>query len=425
MKIVIVGNGIAGNEVAFSLREHDANHEIAILSGESFPEYDPCSLPYYIGGDVSRESVFVRKLEDYAKANIRLFLDSRIVSIDYGKRCIITEKNERIPFDKLVLAYGGCLLVPPLKGFDITGVFGCRKLTDADNLIDHRGHSAVVIGSGIVGIELAEALKKRGYDVTLIELLDWILPKMFDRPAAEMLQTRLQSYGIQVLVGERVLQIEGEKRVTGVITDRQKIPCDTVVLATGVEVETQLPQTANIEVNHGICVNEYMETNVKDIYACGDCVEARAWGENKKQSYRLKHNAIDQARVVVKNILGEEVAYEGAYSFARIHFFDTYAATFGLPHHSLINMNDLNIIERNEDESHLRIMLKQDRIIGTQAIGDFAHHIGLFMGAAWRGDNINELKRDWHRVCQIDSPYPWNHRRLGELMGFKLPESLS
>jgi len=421
MKILIIGNGIAGNEVALSLRDHDADLEIAILSGETFPEYDPCSLTYYIGGDVPREVVFMRKLEDYVKANIRLFLGSKAVSIDSGKRRIITEKDESVSYDKLVLAYGGRLLVPPVKGIDSAGVFCCRQLTDADKLIKHKGQSAVVIGSGTIGIEVAEALKKKGCDVTIIELLDRILPTMFDRPAAEILKRKLESHGIRILVNEKVLQIEGKKEVTGVTTDRRKIPCDTVVLATGVEVEKKLPQTANIDVNHGICVNEYMETNVKDIYACGDCVEARTLGQGKNQTYKLKHNAIDQARTVARNILGEEVSYAGAYSFARIHFFNTYAATFGLTHQSLGNTNDLNIIERNVDENYLRVMLKQDRIIGTQAIGGFAHHIGLFMGASWRGDDINELKRDWNRVCQIDSPYSWIHRRLGELIGLKIP----
>ena len=422
MKVIIVGNGIAGNEVAFKLREHNANHEIAIISGEKFPEYDPCSLTYYIGGDVPREIVFRRKLEDYINANIQLILGSNIVSINSEGCYIVTEKGEKHFYDKLVLAYGGCLFVPPIKCINKADVFGCKKLEDADKLFKHKGHSAVVIGSGAIGIEIAEALKKKDYDVTIIELLNWILPTMFDKPAAKILNNALERYGIRVLVNEKVLQIDGEKKVIGIITDKHKISCDTVVLATGVKVDKKLPHTANIKVNSGIVVNEYMETNIKDIYACGDCVESREFGSDELCTNQLKHNAIDQARIVAKNILGDKVSYSGTYFFARAHFFDTYAVAFGKTQQTLKDKNNINIIERNIDKSYLRVVLKQDKIIGAQAIGEFADHIGLLMGSSWQGDDINQLKCDWKNVCRISSPYPWTYRRMGALIGLNLLE---
>jgi NADH oxidase (H2O2-forming) len=234
MRILIVGNGIAGNEVAFSLRELAADYEITILSAEKFAEYDPCSLPYFVGGDVARQTVFRRTLEDYRAANIDLVLDNRAVAIDPQARKVHTEKGEALPYDKLVLAHGGSLFIPPIEGIDKEGVLSCKLLGEADKLFENDGQTAVVIGSGAIGGEAAEALKKKGYEVTIIELLGWILPTLFDEPTARRLEADMRGYGIQVLTGEKVLRIEGQTRVSAVVTDKRRIPCDTVVIATGV-----------------------------------------------------------------------------------------------------------------------------------------------------------------------------------------------
>ncbi|MCA1785658.1 MAG: FAD-dependent oxidoreductase, partial [Desulfobacteraceae bacterium] len=210
MKLVIIGNGIAGNQVAFDVRKKNSGARIVILSAEDVPEYDPCSLPYYLGGECLRADVFRKRPEDYADNRIELRYDSRAVSIDPDKKQVTIHTGEQIDYDKLVLAHGGDLFVPPIPGIDNSGVFSCKQLAETQKLADHKGTSAVVIGSGAIGIEAAEALKRKGYDVHVIELMDWILPSLFDEPTARRLETELTGYGIQVFTHEKVMEITGK-----------------------------------------------------------------------------------------------------------------------------------------------------------------------------------------------------------------------
>ena len=272
MEVLIIGNGIAGNEVASSLRALGSDCAITCLSAEPYPEYDPCSLTYFVGGDVNRDCVFRKR--DGEIDGVRLLFGERATSIDPVRHTVSSEKGNTYRYNSLVLAHGGNLFVPPIQGVQMLGVFACKQLGDAEALSFHAGSSAVVIGSGAIGIEAAEALKKRDYEVRVVELLDWILPTLFDEPAARILEQRLVTAGIAVYCGEKVLRIEGSGRVEKVVTNKREISCDTVVLATGVVPGVALARTAGVEIGRGIKVDRGMRTSVDDIYACGDCVEA-------------------------------------------------------------------------------------------------------------------------------------------------------
>jgi len=252
-----------------------------------------------------------------------------VVSINPDAKSITTDKGLEIGYDKLVLAHGGSLFIPPIEGIDKQGIFSCKQLSETEKLYSHKGSCAVVIGSGAIGIEAAEALKKKGYEVYIIELFDWILPTLFDEPAGKKLGEALEGYGIHVCTGEKVLRIKGNDGVKSVVTDKQEIECDTVVVATGVVPGTALANTAGIETNRGILVNKKMETSMPDIYACGDCVETNDACTGESVMFQLKHNAIEQGQIAAKNISGENTGYSGAHAFARAHFFKTHAATFG------------------------------------------------------------------------------------------------
>ncbi|MGM0392836.1 MAG: NAD(P)/FAD-dependent oxidoreductase [Thermodesulfobacteriota bacterium] len=418
MKLVIIGNGIAGNQVAFDVRKKDPRAGIVILSAEDVPEYDPCSLPYYLGGECLRADVFRKSPEDYADNRIELRYDARAVAIDPDKKRVTIHTGEQIGYDKLVLAHGGDLFVPPIPGIDNSGVFSCKQLTETQKLADHKGTSAVVIGSGAIGIEAAEALKRKGYEVYVIELMDWILPSLFDEATARRLETELTGYGIQVFTHEKVMEITGHGQVTGVVTDRRTIDCDTVVVATGVVPGTALAQTAGIETGRGIQVNRQMQTSVPDIYACGDCVETIDACTGEIAMFQLKHNAIEQAQVTARHILGEPVRYLGAYAFARAHFFDTHAATFGKTQRALdCVFGDKRIVEREDKNNYLRVVLLDNQIVGGQAIGTFANDLGLLIGAMWRKDDFLDIAAKMRTLPKGGAAHAWPMVRLGRVLG--------
>jgi len=420
MKIVIVGNGIAGNQVAFRVRKEKRDARITVVSAEAYPQYDPCSLPYFLSKQLKHASVFKKSIQDYETNDIELLLNHKVLAIDAAKKSIRTVHDPEIGYDKLVLAHGGDLFVPPIKGIDTPGVFSLKQLAETEKLNAHNGRRAVVIGSGAIGIEAAEALKKRGYDVSIVELFDWVLPALFDRETADILETDLKTHNIQVFTHEKVLSIHGNARVVGVETDHRTLPCDTVVLATGVVPGMSLPKTAGIEVERGIKVNPKMETSIPGIYACGDCVETVDACTGENVMFQLKHNAIDQANVVSAAILGRPSIYPGAYAFARVHFFDTHAACFGKTTAATrCELGELEILEKKESDGYLRLIIKEDLIVGVQAIGTLANTIGYFIRLARRQDNFNHIRKNWPLIREPASRYPWTHRLIGDVLNDK------
>lgn len=417
MKVVIVGNGIAGNQVAFSIRECCRETDICIVSAEDVPEYDPCSLPYFLGGDCEEPSVFRKTREDYDNHRIDLMVNSKVVSISPDTRTIVTENGATVAYDRLVLAHGGDLFIPPIEGIRNHGVFSCKQFRETLKLRSHEGTRAVVIGSGAIGIEAAEALKKKGYEVTIIELLDWILPALFDEVTARRLETAMEGYGIHVHTGEKVMRINGNQTVTGVTTDKRDIPCDTVVVATGVVPGVALAQTAGIATERGIQVDRYMQTSVKGIYACGDCVETIDACTGEIAMFQLKHNAIEQGQIVARNILGERVKYLGAYAFARAHFFDTHAVTFGKTMRATdCILGDKELIEKANGDDYLRVVLLDGKVVGGQAIGKYADSIGFFIGAMWRKDDMNRLRRKVGQLPSSGAAHAWHQIHMAHLM---------
>lgn len=418
MSILIAGNGIAGNEVAFRLRSLNPDIPITILSAETSAEYDPCSLPYYVSGEMDRNAVFRKSMEDYARQRIHLCLDQTIVSIERRQKHVTTHNGETMPFSKLVLAMGGAVFVPPIAGVDKQGVLKCKQLSDADALASRQGKRAVVIGSGAIGIEAAEALLKKGFHVSIIELMDWIAPVLFDGETANRFATAMESHGVAVYTREKVLSIAGDKSVCSVKTDQREIPCDTVVLATGVVPHAAMAKEAGLAVGKGIVVNAYMQSSDPDIYACGDCVETVDACTGETAMYQLKHNALEQARVAAAHIAGKPVPYRGAYAFARLHFLDIHAVTFGKTQRSTAcELGQLEIIEKASDTGdYLRVIVKDGIVTGGQAMGAYANEIGLWMGAMWRKDNIREIRNLPFRYYGRSSGRPWTQRRLAQSM---------
>ncbi len=416
MTILIVGNGIAGNEAAFRLRSLVPDIPITLLSAESCAEYDPCSLPYYVSGQWPRDVVFRRSIQEYTARGIDLRCNREAVAIDRDRREVITREGERFGYDKLVLALGGSVFVPPIPGVHLDGVLKCKQLSDADALASREGRHAVVIGSGAIGIEAAEALFQRGFSVTIIELMDWIAPVLFDAPTANRFEAGIRRHGIAVHTREKVLSIEGDEKVCAVRTDQREIPCDTVVLATGVVAHSTMARDAGLAVGRGIVVNPFMQTTDPDIYACGDCVETVDACTGETAMYQLKHNALEQARTAALHIAGKRVPYRGAYAFARLHFLDIHAVTFGKTQRSTAcELGELDILERESDAGdYLRIIARDGVVIGGQAIGAYGNDMGLWMTAMWRKDPIQKIRNLPYRYWGRPVGAPWPHRRLSQ-----------
>jgi len=384
-RFVIVGNGIAGLSAAYAIRRLNKEAEIKIISEERHPTYSPCVLPDYLSGEISREKVFVREFPDYSRENIQLITSERAIAVDPDKKKIILQA-ESLAYDKLIVATGGKPVIPPIRGTRRKGVFTFKSIEDGDSICRWKGHTAVVVGSGPIGVETSLALKTRGYRVFLIELLDRILPQIFDEYPSRLIEDALKSVGIDVGTQEKVIEILGEERVEGILSDRRKIECDTVVLATGMRPEKGFVEGI-LEQGRlgGIKVNNRMRTSLEDVYACGDCVEAQSLIDGQPMLSLLWHNARRQGEIAGSNAAGFLKTYPGSLSITGVEVAGLRAISVGSIGAGVDS--GLEIIEVKRSRGYRRLVLSKGVLVGVQSI-DWDEDLGLFLAAILRKEKL-------------------------------------
>lgn len=307
MKIVIVGGGAAGTRAAIEIRKRDRDAEITIITEQRYREYSPCGMPFVLSGDVKNFDA-LQTLDEkfYEKMKIDLILGKKVTDIDVAGKTVIAG-GEEVAYDSLIMATGSHAFVPPIPGVDSEKVVVFENLDDAKEIHEKMkiAEKAVIIGAGLIGMETACAFVEKGVDVTIVEMLDRVLPVMLDRDMAKILTSHLESRGMTIFLSEKVAKIGKTVK-----TDMREIPCDLVVIAAGVRASIDLAKKAGIETNFGIKVNEKMETSVKDIYACGDCVECTDFVTGSPIMSQLATTAVRQATVLAENITGGTAQFD-------------------------------------------------------------------------------------------------------------------
>jgi len=375
MQVVVIGNGIAGFSAASTLRHLDGRCEITVISSESTPLYSPCVLADYISGAIPRERVFVKSLQDYDCHSLTPLLGHEVKEIDPARKRILLENGTSVWFDKVVLATGSRAIV---LGELRRGIFKLKTLKDADEILEHRGKKAVVIGAGPIGVETGIALFSRGYKVSILEMMDHVLPLGLDTLGANKVKAILEEHGIEVLNGERCESVRGTDRVTGVVTNRREIECDTLIWAVGMRPNSELAAKSGIQVGGkgGIRVTPRMETSLPDIYACGDCVESNDILTGEPYPNLFWHNANRQGAVVARNCAGLSTDYPGSHNLLNVDVFGNHVAGFGFTEAALNRFRELkafeggppriSIIEKENSGSYYRLVIAGDRCMGAQ-----------------------------------------------------------
>ena len=314
MKIVIVGGGAGGISTASNIRKIDSNCEITVLTRDNKVAYSPCAIPYVLSGKIaSFDDIVMRTPEDYKSKNIDIITEVEVTSVDSNEKTVTYEQNSKsteIKYDKLVLATGGNPFVPPMDGVNLEGVYQIRNIDDGvkvQNAIND-AKSAVVMGAGLIGIEIAFALMEKGLNVTLSEMMPQIVPRSLDKDMADIIVDYLEEEGINVVLGKPVTKLIGEKSVEKVcFGDDEVMDADLVIIATGVRAELDLGRMAGCEIGRwAIKVNEHMETSVEDIYAVGDCVESKDLILGSNTISQLGTTAVRQSKTLARTICGKK-----------------------------------------------------------------------------------------------------------------------
>jgi NADPH-dependent 2,4-dienoyl-CoA reductase/sulfur reductase-like enzyme len=393
--LLIIGGSDAGINAALRAREMDSSMDISVLVADRFPNYSICGLPFYISGEVKDwQTLAHRTIEEIERQAIHLLLDHRAVTIDPENRNVTAENNEAqtlsLNYDKLIIATGAVSVRPAISGMDFPGVFALRWMEDGffieQYISEHHPESAIILGSGYIGLEMADALTRRGLTVTILNRSGRILTDL-DPQLGEIIRTELSKHGVRIVDRIDIAAIE-KKNQRLIVRNRQDFPLesDMVLVATGVAPETALAGKAGVVtgIHQAIRVNRAMETNIKNIYAAGDCAETWHRLLNKYTYLPLGTTAHKQGRIAGENVAGGSQKFAGTLGTQVVKIFDLVVARTGLLDKEALEAGFDSLTVNLETWDHkvyypgaslLHICLtgdrKTNRLLGAQMIGSY------------------------------------------------------
>lgn len=339
MKIRIIGAVAAGTSAAAKARRNSEEAEIIIYEKDTYISYSGCGMPYYIGGEVENgEDLTPRDPKFFkSKYNVDIKTGYEVLHVDAERKILKVQKLETSEvfedtYDKLILATGARSVVPPIAGVKNKHVFSLRNINDMYRIKEYIDNNspkqAVIIGTGFIGLEMAENLKHLSMDVTMVELLPQVSPGL-DEDMAILVEEHLAAKGVQVITGKSAKEIT-ENEV--ILSDESKLPGDLVIVATGVRPNVELAKEAGIElgVTGAIKVNPFMETSVADIYAAGDCIEQYHSITGKPVYRPLGSTANKTGRMAGNNATGGNLEFRGVLGTGIYKIFDLAVAQTGL-----------------------------------------------------------------------------------------------
>ncbi|MDD3078884.1 MAG: FAD-dependent oxidoreductase [Paludibacter sp.] len=338
-KIVIIGGVAAGATAAAKVRRISPDAQITMLEAGPDISFANCGLPYYIGGDIkSRSKLILQSPESFKEQyNVDVFTHTLVIAIDRDAHIIKTKDTrggdyKEYEYTKLILAQGGRPIKPALPGADMGHVFTLWTLEDMDKIARHLDEknpkTAVVVGGGFIGLEMVEALTKRGLKVSVVEMMPHVMAIM-EAETAGFIETEMLSYGVGIYTGTGVIEIK-PKSVK--LDNGKELDADMVLLSIGVRPTLQLAKEAGLEMGEagGLLVDEYLQTSDANIYGAGDMVELENRVSGKKVRIPLAGPANRQGRIAAENALGGKHVYKGAIGTSIVRVFEAVAGTTGL-----------------------------------------------------------------------------------------------
>lgn len=411
-KILIIGGVAAGTSAASKARRIDPMADIKIIQEEPLVSYGSCGIPYVIEGLIDDfDKLIARSVEEFKNNyGIDILVNTVATRIDPTKNQLFvknlhSKKENVFDYDSLVIATGARSVVPMIPGLDdenktaIRNLFFLRNFEDGINIKNSLKNtkSAIIVGSGLIGIEMTEAFQKRGLSVTLIERADHVLANILDNDMAKMVEEELRKNEINVILKEKVeeiilsqsndsIDVDNGLFATGIKTNTREIFADCILFGVGVKPNSEIAKDAGIElgIRNAIKVDNYMRTNISNIFAAGDCATARNYITNKDDYLPLGTTANKQGRIAGENAAttGNNVKFEGIAASAITKIFDLFAAKIGLNMKEALDngfdpvenkIEDITRAGYYPDNKSIWIKLvadrKSKRILGAQIVG--------------------------------------------------------
>ena len=419
--IVIIGGTACGPKAAARARRLDQSAKITIIEQKDNLSTATCGLPYYISGVIPDEGDLVARQTDYFRnvMDMKVFTGTKALSIDRQAHNVEiadmkTERHATLEYDKLVIATGATPTLPNWEGKQLQGIFTLSNIPDASAIRSYvsnlKNRDAVIVGAGLIGLEMAEAFVTLGLKVTILEALGWCLPALLDSEIAAHIETHLRAKGVKAIFGQRVTGFRGDKdgHVSKVVVGNTELDASLVLLSLGVRPDVSLAKDAGLTIGAtgGLSVNQYLQTSDPDIYAGGDCVEVVNLITQKKTLVPMGSTANKHGRIIGTNVTGGNDIFPGVLGTAIAKVFDYNVGRVGLSESqakeagydtttSLIPTFDHATYYPGARDILVKLVADKSsgRLLGGQVVGtgDAAKRIDVLATALTFGATINDL----------------------------------
>ncbi len=398
--LVLIGNGMAGvRTLEELLKLAPEKYNITVFGEEPYGNYNRIMLSPVLADEKTIDEIMLNDEQWYVDNNIKLEKGRKIVEINRARREVIAEDGTTATYDRLIIATGSTSFMLPLPGADKYGVIGFRDIADVDMMIEaaHQYKKAVVIGGGLLGLEAANGLMKQGMDVTVVHLLDILMERQLDEPAARMLQKSLEDRGMKFLMNHASEEILGDDRVTGLrFTDGSEIDADLLVMAVGIKPNFSLAQESGLHCERGIVVNDTMQTFDPRIYAVGECIQHRG------VTYGLVAPLFEQAKVAANHLAEFGISrYEGTVTSTKLKVTGIELFSAG-DFHGDDNTEEL-LFHDVASGTYKKIVIRDDQIIGAVLYGDTINGTWYF-----------QLMKDGTNIADFRSTLLFGQAHLGD-----------
>lgn len=369
---VITGNGPAGTQAALAAKKQDPAAAVTIVSREAQLFYYRYYLPHLLAGAKDAAKMVVHPESFYAKKGVDLILGQEVISLNPEKNLLTLESGDSLPYSALVIATGSRARGPIWPGSSLEGVVTLREWADVPRILErvHDSGQAVVVGGGLLGIELAWAFRELGMEVNYLIKEDRFWPQMLDAEASAIVERRVRAAGVDLIVNASIKEIAGDDgRVSGVTTESgRRIPCQLLGVAIGAVPETGLLRDSGVLVDRGVIVDDHLRSNYPNVYAAGDVAQAYdvVYGEHRVNTSWL--NAYRQGDIAGTNMAGGEKVFAGGIPYNLMEIYGIGFVSMGLPNAAGAGYQ---VISRTEPELDLyqKVVLREGVVVGATLLG--------------------------------------------------------
>jgi NAD(P)H-nitrite reductase large subunit len=406
MQHVIVGAGPAGVVAAETLRKGDRAADIVLIGDEAEPPYSRMAIPYVLEGMIEEGGTHLRKTDGHYEGHGIQYRQGRAESVAPADGTLTLAGGEKVSYDRLLLATGATPLSPPVPGLDLPGVYNCWTLADCRKIaaLLNADANVVLIGAGFIGCIIMEALAKRCGTLAVVEMEDRMVSRMMDATAGGMLQRWCEAKNIRVLTSARVTGIEAQDGSAGdkavVLDSGERLDAHLVVMAVGVAPNVGFLEGSGIKTDHGVLVDQHLETSAEGVFAAGDVAQGLDFSTGEYSVHAIQPTATEHGRIAALNMLGRQAHYKGSLNMNVL-------ATVGLVSSSFGSWDgvggDSGVAVDENGFKYLRLEFDGDTLVGALGLG-LTDHVGVIRGliqnktalADWK----EKLLENPHRVME-------------------------